>query len=204
MKYIFLALLFLNACKNSTLENKVPSAVDPIATASPTITPNGGAVTTGLLVTYDPASSIEKSFAQPALDLMNKAYQSGCLKSKWLAHKITSFNCVFDKCPKSNLEAYETYVKGAPYALNLRWYSTFKGVVGYTYNFSNDDWDAGKSETRIFSNSRIVGYYLPKDTAAHWAHELSHQSRAGGYVHYTYFQGSVPYEAGDIMEDCLK
>lgn len=205
MRRLFLILLVLSSCKTSQVQ---PSDVVPTPTVEPVVTssispPAIDEVNTESLVTYNPSSSIEKSFAQPAIDLMNKAFKSGCLKKKWLDHKFTSFNCVFDKCPKTNIEAYNAYVKGAPYALNLRWYSSLKGVVGYTYNFSDDDWDRAKSETRIWSNSRIVGSYSPKYRAAHWAHELSHQTRAGGFVHYTNFQGSVPYEAGDVMEECI-
>ncbi len=156
-------------------------------------------------MTYDPSSTIEKSFAELPLALMNKCYQTGKLKELWLKHKFVSFNCVFDKCPKTNLDAYNEYVKGAPYALNLRWYTSrpFSSVVGYTYNYYDNNQKGGKSETRIWSNTRVVKYYTAVDTAAHWAHELSHQVRAGGFVHYTIFDGSTPYEAGDIMEECL-
>jgi hypothetical protein len=190
-----LCLIALSAC--STV--RVPDVIYESTAPSP--------VESKLFVTYDPASTIEKSFAQPALDLMNKCYSSGKLKELWLKHKFKSFNTVFDISPKNNLDAYNEYVKGAPYALTLLWYRTknpYSSVVGYTYNFANNDWGSTKSETRIYSNSRIVGSYGPKDLSAHWAHELSHQVRAGGYVHYTIFDGSAPYEAGNIMEECVQ
>lgn len=193
-------LLLLSACRQT-------ATTEPIVT--PTATPVIAATPAKVLVTYGARATVEKNIAQPALDLMNKCYSSGHLRTLWLTHKFKSFNCVFDKCPKTNEEAYNEYVKNAPYALDVQWYtaSRFSNVVGYTFNFKDDSdaaWDSGESETRIWSNTRIVGYYSAKYAAAHWAHELSHQARAGGFVHYTIFDGSTPYEAGDIMEECLK
>lgn len=205
MKNLLVALLIcFSACKSSNVEPTVEPTVTPIAsvTPSPTVPP-----VTGFLVTYDERSGIEKDFALPALALMNKCYQSGKLRTLWLTHKFVSFNCVFDKCPKTNEEAYNEYVKNAPYALNLRWYYTRYSIIGYTYNFyddSEESWSSQKSEYRIFSNHNAIAYWNSRDTAAHWAHELAHQSRAGGYVHYTIHDGSTPYEAGDIMSECLK
>jgi hypothetical protein len=172
--------------------------VGPIVTASPTPSAQR------LLVTYDSKSSIEKSVAQPAFDLMNECYSSGKLKSLWLAHKFVSFNTVFEVSPHTREDAFNEYVKNAPYLLELHWYSTYKSVVGYTYNFKNDDWDGSQSETRIWTNSRIMWGATAKEFAEHWAHELSHQARAGGFVHYTIHEGSTPYEAGNIMAECLK
>lgn len=198
-KIIVVFLLTLNAC--STLP-KVASPVDAVPILTGEVKAEGG-----MFVSYDPASTIEKSFAEPAITLMNQCYQSGKLKELWLSHKFVSFNTVFDVSPHTNLDAWNAYIAGAPYALNLNWYRTgspFSNVLGYTYNFYNNDWNSDKSETRIWSNSRIVSGYSAKDVASHWAHELSHQIRAGGFVHYTIFDGSTPYEAGDIMSECLR
>lgn len=204
MKNLFLlALLVVVACKNNSVTTASPSpTVEPVVP----VLEVGTSLQT-LLVTYDANSTIEKSTAKPALDLMNKCFQSGKLKELWLSHKFVSFNTVFDVSPHTNAEAWNEYSKGAPYALELHWYRTrspFSSVMGYTYNFSDDDWSSTKSETRIWTNSRTMGNASAKDLAAHWAHELSHQARAGGFVHYTIFDGSTPYEAGDIMEECLK
>jgi hypothetical protein len=195
---MIVALLVVSACKTSSVP---PPVVAPEPTA--TVAPPPSA---GTFVLYGSKGTIEHSVADPALALMNKCYSSGKLRILWLTHKFVSFNCVFDKCPKTNEEAYNAYVKNAPYTLDVEWYtaSRFSNVVGYTYNFKDDDWDAGITETRIWSNTRIVGGYGPKDVASHWAHELSHQTRAGGFVHYTIFDGSTPYEVGDIMSECLK
>lgn len=91
MKYIFLALLFLNACKNSTLENKVPSAVDPIATASPTITPNGGIVTTGLIHFIPDANhttSEQRKLIASVEAKANEVKNSDCVHSFLSARKM--------------------------------------------------------------------------------------------------------------------
>lgn len=201
---LIVALLVLSACKTSTV---IPATPTPTVVPEPTATVAPSATPTDTFVSYDPASGIDKAFAQPAIDLMNKCYQSGKLRTLWLTHKFVSFNSVFEKSPHTNEEAYNAYVAGKPYALNLRWYYTRSSIIGYTYNFYDDSdasWASGKSETRIYSNHNAVAYWGPKDVAAHWAHELSHQARAGGFVHYTIHDGSTPYEAGDIMEECLK
>lgn len=209
---VFIAILLIGFLTQALAFSKkrpvdpLPSPT-PVATVSPTPSPSASpAPVSGDLVSYDPASGIEKSFAQPGIDLMNQCYRSGKLKELWMKHKFVSFNSVFEKSPKTNAEAWEEFTRGAPFALNLRWYFTRPKIVGYTYNFYDDSaasWKSGKSETRIFSNKNTVGYYNAKDRAAHWTHELSHQARAGGFVHYTIFQGSAPYEAGDIMEECV-
>lgn len=205
MRYqLLLLLLLLNACKTtSVIVAPTPTiSPEPSVTATPSASP-----AQDLFVTYDPKSGIEQSFAQPAIDLMNKCYQSGKLKQLWLTHKFVSFNTVFDESPKTNEEAYAEYVKNKPYALNVNWYYTRSSIVGYTYNYYGDldaSWASGKTETRIWSNWNAVSGWGPADVAAHWAHELSHQVRAGGFVHYTIFDGSTPYEAGDIMEECLQ
>jgi hypothetical protein len=177
----------------STQPSPVPS---PISSNSPVPAPSGAA-----FVSLAPGSSQEPKLAQGAIALMNDAVASGCLRSKTLAHKgFKSFNSVFEDSPKTALEAYNKYVAGAPYALDLRKYYTWRKVYGYTYNFKGDDWDSG-TETRIWTNTRYV--WDTKAYAAHLAHELSHQARAGGYVHYTTHQGSFPYEIGDLMGECV-
>lgn len=151
----------------------------------------------------DLGPSVDLAFAARTLSLMNEAYRNGCLPAGIDAHRFISLNSVFTPGVKTSVDARKEYLAGAPYKLDLRWY--YKGwpsdTVGYTYNFRNDDWDAG-SETRIWSNTRFMG--TEKTYAAHLAHELAHQARAGGFVHYTVFGGSFPYDVGDIMEKCVK
>lgn len=182
---------------------KLEPSPSPVASVSPSPSP----VATGKSVPFvklgsDIGPSVNVAFANRALDLMNQAIESGCVKRKSWGHPFESFNSVFTPGVTSTSEAYRTYLAGAPYALDLRWY--YKGwpskVVGYTYNFRDDDWN-GKSETRIWSNTRFMG--SEREYASHLAHELSHQARAGGFVHYTVHQGSFPYEIGDIMAECL-
>jgi hypothetical protein len=145
---------------------------------------------------------VDRAFAARALALMNRAEASGCLKEKVESHHFLSLNSVFTPGVKNSTEAYQEYTAGAPYALDLRWYSkTFTSVIGYTYNFRDDNWDA-PSETRIWTNTRKLGD--ERMYAAHLAHELSHQARAGGFVHYTVFGGSFPYDVGDMMGECVR
>lgn len=172
----------------------------PIASPEPSPAPSPSKLFVKL--GSDLGTSVDVGFAQKTLTLMNTAYQNGCLRTRIEAHRFVSLNTVFDVSPKTQKAAADEYLAGAPYALDLRWYYKSSKVVGYTYNFRDDDWN-GASETRIWSNTRFIGddpaYY-----AAHLAHELSHQARAGGFVHYTVFGGSFPYDVGDIMEACVR
>lgn len=205
------ALMFL-ALDSLAFSKKKPE-LDPSPTPISSVTPSPSPIADAgdLLVTYDPASGIEKSFAQPALDLMNQVYKSGCLKSKFLEWKFKSLKNVEPPQVANASEVYDRFIAGRPYALNLRWYKTYGSTVGYTYNWKDgldaqrcyDKAGACPTETKIFSNSRTVSYYSPKDRAAHWAHELSHQARAGAFVHWTYHAGSGPYEIGNIFEACI-
>lgn len=176
--------------------------VSPVATASPSPIPPVLSPGTFVVLGQDLGPSVRGDFAARALALMNRAYANGCLRSGIEHHNFSSLNTVFEVSPITPARAAEEYLKHAPYALDLRWYYKWTSkVIGYTYNFRDDNWDAG-SETRIWSNTKYIGTD-PKPYAAHLAHELSHQARAGGYVHYTVFGGSFPYDVGDIMALCL-
>jgi len=146
--------------------------------------------------------SVNKSFALESLSHMNRVIANGCVKMEWLKHSFKSLKNIDGVQVKDRAEAYKRYVAGAPYALDLRWY--YKGwpskVVGYTYNYRAGS-KPKASETRIYSNTAKMG--TSKRYAAHLAHELSHQARAGAFVHYSFHQGSVPYEAGDIFATCI-
>lgn len=147
----------------------------------------------------DLGPSVNKKFAQEALDHMNRVVESDCVKNELLKHEFKSLKNIEPPQVKERLDAYRRYISGAPYALNLRWYRKSLGnVIGYTYNYKSG---SKASETRIWSNTRMMS--TPKRYAAHLAHELSHQARAGAFVHYSFHQGSFPYEIGDIFGACL-
>jgi hypothetical protein len=145
---------------------------------------------------------IDYAYGQRTLAHLNGAYNSGCLLEKALAWDFLSLHGVVNPALKKyqKLEAYQRFTAGAPYALDARWYSTWGSVVGYTYNFK-DGYESGPSETRVWTNTRMN--LSDEDYAAHLAHELSHQARAGGFVHYSFHQGSFPYEIGDIVWACI-
>lgn len=147
----------------------------------------------------------DHQYAWEAMCWLNRAYATGCLEKKVLAHDFKSLHGVVAPALKKTqkAEAYQRFVAGAPYALDIRWYSKrFTSTIGYTYNWKSDTGGPHVSETRIWTNWRNIGG--PKDYAHHLAHELSHQARAGGFVHYTFHQGSFPYEIGDIAWECMK
>lgn len=138
-------------------------------------------------------SNVNRKFAQQSIDLLNKIHANGCLKNEIEKYKFATMNNYKGWKAKDSKEVYEVYVKNAPYKMNLRWYSKrFSRVIGYTYNESDIIW----------SNTRMMGGAM--DYGSHLAHELSHQARAGGFVHWTVFKGSVPYAIGDIAYDCIK
>lgn len=158
-------------------------------------------------------SNVDKIKAQRAIDIMNKFVNNGCLLEKFMARSVTSLKNVEGHQVKNKTEAYNRFLAGAPYDLDIRFYTKkFSKVIGYTYNWL-DGYDADKcynketpvckSETKIYSNTNIVYNYSSGDLAAHWTHELSHQARAGGFVHWTVFNGSGPYELGYSMDDCV-
>lgn len=173
----------------------------PTATAAPTPEPTRPPFDPVPFVRLgkDIGPSVDVKFAQEALDHLNKVVKTDCfLKDSLWDFKST--NNVMGVVYGTAREALNAYLAGAPYDLDVRWYyKRFGSVVGYTYNFKVGD--SGPSETRIWSNTRMMG--SSKDYAAHLAHELSHQARAGGFVHYTVHQGSFPYEIGDLVEKCL-
>ncbi len=179
-----------------------PIVVEPLP--SPVPAPHGGFVTLGA----DTGSNVNVAFAGRALALMNGAVSSGCLKAAVESHSFLSLHSVMPTDATSAKEAYSRYVGGAPYALDLRWYKkAFSKVIGYTYNWLSDtDMNApdGVSETHIWSNTKYVLNFSEAEYASHLAHELSHQGRAGGFVHYTFFTGSYPYDVGDLMAQCLR
>lgn len=197
----FLIAVSMSGCAGVPLTTEpVPS---PSASASPSPMPSPTASSVPFVVLgKDLGTSVDIAFAERTLKLMNDAVASGCVKRKVWTHDFQSFNSVFTPGVTTAAEAYRTLIAGSPYALDLRWY--YKGwpskVIGYTYNFKDDDWN-GKSETRIWSNTRFMGD--ERQYGSHLMHELVHQARSGGFTHYTIFQGSFPHEIGDIMAECL-
>lgn len=196
---VFLIALSMSGCAGVPLTTEPVPSPSPMPSVSPS--PSPSSVPFAVLGS-DIGTSVDVAFAKRAIKLMNDAVQSGCVKRKVWTHEFKSFNSVFTPGVETASEAYQTLIRGMPYALDLHWY--YKGwpskVIGYTYNFKNDDWN-GESETRIWSNTRFMGD--ERQYASHLTHELVHQARSGGFTHYTIFQGSFPYEIGDIMAECL-
>lgn len=157
-------------------------------------------------------SNVDKVFAQNALDIMNKFVANGCLHDKFLKRSITSLKNVEGPQINDKEKAFQAYLANAPYALDLRWYKQSGNVIGYTYNWldgldEDDCYNQAKevcpTETKIYSNTSIISDYTPGDYGAHLTHESSHQARARGFVHWTVFDGSFPYEIGYAMDDCV-
>ena len=144
---------------------------------------------------------------------MNKLVASGCLKQKFMARNLTSLKNVEGPLIKQKEQAIDAFIAGAPYAIDVRWYKkSFSNVIGYTYNWYdgmddescyNNDTPVCPPETRVWSNTNIISGYSAGDYAAHLTHEVSHQARARGFVHWTVFDGSFPYEVGYAMDDCV-
>lgn len=155
-------------------------------------------VTKSFVYLGETGPSVDEAFAQKAINEMNRVYANGCMEKEFLNHEFKSLKNIDGAQVKTKAEAWARYRGGAPYKLDLHWYKkAFSNVVGYTYNYN------GKaSETRIWSHTKFI--YSVKEYANHLFHELSHQARAGGFVHYTFFQGSVPYELNDIAAICLR
>lgn len=142
--------------------------------------------------------NVDRKFALKAIKYLNDAFASGCVKDKIIWNDFKSLKNIDGKQVKNNLEAYIRLTEKAPHSLDLRWYSKrFTKVIGYTYAYNGKN-----SETRIWSNTRKMT--TEKDLASHFAHETSHNARAGGFVHYTIHNGSFPYELGRIVSECLK
>jgi len=156
---------------------------------------------------------VNLKFAQQALDIMNENVVNNCLHDKFMNRHAPSIKNVEGPQVKDKEEAYLSYIANAPYALDLRWYSKrFSNVIGYTYNWLdgmdldkcyNKPTPACPTETKIYSNTNIISGFSAGDYAAHLAHELSHQARARGFVHWTQFDGTFPYEIGYSMDDCV-
>lgn len=199
---ILIALVSLLAGFSRGVQPVPVASVSPSPAVSPLPKPSDAPEKPGLFVSLDKSGSTwEQNQAQAAVATMDDTVSSGCLKTKALLHDgFRSFNTVFEQSPKTALAAYQEFVKGAPYAFTVRTYYTRSKVYGYTYNFKGDDWN-GESETRVWTNTRYA--WTADELAAHWFHELSHQARAGGFVHYTIHQGSMPYEIGDLAAECI-
>ncbi len=199
--HIFYILLCLTALTDWAYGRSPKRPVEsPEPTPSPVFTP---VPFPPVFVTMgkDIGPSVDLKFAQEALDHLNRVVVSDCFKNDTLS-EFKSTNNVLGIVYKTPRDAVNAYLAGAPYALDLRWYyKRFGSVVGYTYNWKDSIESLG-SETRIWSNTRMMGD--AKDYASHLAHELSHQARAGGFVHYTVHQGSFPYEIGDLVYKCLR
>lgn len=146
---------------------------------------------------------VDQAYAEKAQCYLNQAFASGCLEKKFLAKKFSTLER--DELPalarNEAQKAWHIYAKGAPYALDLRWYSSRKSVIGYTY-FDRDNVRGAGSETRMWTNSRMG--LSEKSYGAHQAHELSHQRRAGAFGHWSQHYGSVPYNMGDAAEECIE
>lgn len=182
---------------------KKPSIIVPSPTPIPVIVE--GPIIEGDFVRLGSnlGTSVDLAFAKKALGRMNEQYQNGCLKRKIESHKFVSLKNIDGAQVKNSQEVYARYTANAPHSLDLRWYkSSLSKVIGYTYNYKSDTNSGSGSETKIWSNTKYI--YAVDDYAAHLSHELSHQARAGGFVHYTIFGGSVPYDIGDLMAECLE
>lgn len=183
----YLILLLLASC-----------ATAPLPTTKPVVLPPEQA----LVYISSLGSNVEDAYVQKAVAYINKAYSDGCIEKGFASYKFKSLHNIDGKQVKTAKEAYDRYVANAPYGLDVRWYSKrLTSTVGYTYNYY-DGASSGDSETRIFTNMRRIA--SEKDLADHYAHELSHQARAGAFVHYTTHEGSVPYGINDIVADCIK
>jgi hypothetical protein len=137
------------------------------------------------------------------LENLNKVVANGCLEKKVLSYKFKTLERDPEPSIKTSKEAWELYTKNAPYELDIRfYYKRASKTVGYTY-FYKDNVKSLGSETRIWSNTKFISGD-PKDAAAHWGHELSHQERAGGFGHWTRFDGSFPYVVGELIGECLR
>lgn len=197
MRNILLALLLITGCtsKAPIIAPTPTPIVEPIPSSTPS--PKGLGFIQNLGV------GVNKAFAEKAVSLLNSA--EDCVKKKALTHAFTSLHNIDGKQVQTRAEAIERYFAGAPYALDLRSYTSSwlsRTVVGYTFNYKDDA--EKESETRLYTNTYAFAWLTVKEYAAHIAHELSHQARAGAYVHWTVHQGSFPYEIGDIVEECLE
>lgn len=149
---------------------------------------------------------VNRIFAAKAVSLLNEIYSNGCLKQSVLGHHFVSLNTVFEQSPHDSKQAFDEYASNAPHKIDLRWYTKLDStVIGYTYNFRDN---TQETERRIYSNTKYLinmsGYNTPEFYAAHLAHESSHQAQAGGFVHYTVFNGSFPYDIGTIASLCIR
>lgn len=145
---------------------------------------------------------------------MNEHVASGCLKEKFMLRSLTSLKNVEGPQIKDKEAAFDAFLANGPYPLDVHVYRPRfpSNVIGYTYNWY-DGLDQEKcynkatpvcpTETRIYSNTRIISGFSAGDYAAHLTHETSHQARARGFVHWTVFDGSFPYEVGYAMDDCV-
>lgn len=166
-----------------------PVAPSPIPTPKP------------LVYVYNYGQSVNKALADDAVEKLNRVYLSGCLERRFSQWPIKTTENVFGIKYKNQTEAFKVFEAKRPYKIDLRWYTTERtDSIGYTYNFHLEK-GAPFSEERIWSNQAKIKtstFY-----ASHIAHELSHQARTGGFGHYSYHQGTFPYEIGDVVWDCL-
>lgn len=176
-----------------------PQKPTPAPVSTPAPTPTFTLVTLGEI-----GPSVDAKTVQASLDLLNGIFQNGCFEkalSTWsIPYRTRADGSTF----ASKQAALDVLKANAPYRLDIRWYRESSNVMGYTYNWlmkPNGQTDSSKSETRIWTNRNIVTG--PKTYASHLMHELSHQWRAGGAVHWTKFDGTLPYSYGDIAYYCL-
>lgn len=218
---IALALVFLTGQAEASSKRR-PVQPEPTptvtATAVPSPSPTVTVVPTAspqVFVTFGPGAhsslkpgGVDYAYGQRTLALLNEAVSSGCVLEQALSWDFQSLHGVVNPALKrfQATEAMQRYFAGAPYALDAGWYTSswfYRDVVGYTFNCLGgecNEWNT-ETETRIWTNLRInlseAGY------ASHLAHELSHQKWAGGFVHWSFHQGSFPYEIGDIVASCI-
>lgn len=202
LKLLVLSLL-ISLSQGGGRKAPSPIVIEP-PTAKPCIMPEKKLAVFGLgaAPSLKPGGSDYK-YGQDALCEINHAYASGCLKQKVLSWPFLSLHGVVEPAlkPHQKAEAYQRLTAQAPHAIDARWYSKWGSTIGYTYNYRDED-GSGISETRVWTNTRNIGD--SEMYAAHLTHELSHQARAGGFVHYSFHEGSAPYEFGDIISECIQ
>lgn len=209
---LVLGLLSVVGCKTlGEFPNEQPSPIISVA-PSPKISESPIAVKPApspmpkksLITLKGVGPSVDAKVVQTSFDLLNEIYANGCLERKVKAWSIPYLENAENKKYADKITALNRFFSKAPYAIEIHWYNTNSTVMGYTYTYkmiSKNKYDYSKTEDRIWTNRTNV--YGPKTYAAHLAHELTHPISAGGFTHIQSFQGSVPYETGDMAWECL-
>jgi len=145
-------LLLLSACIK-TAQTPTPSSPTPVPTVAQS-SPTPPAQTPLVTIGANLGSSVDLPLVKAGIAEINRIFLNGCLERKFVARKFVSLHNIDGKQVQTNKEAFDRYIAGRPYALDVRWYvgNRFSNVVGYTYNYK-DGYDSGPTETKIFSNS---------------------------------------------------